>query len=245
MRVARINVTPVKGLGLQHPDEVQLTEHGVETNRRFYLISGWRLFNGKDYGPLVRIAPEVENGRLTLRFPDGRELGGEVELGEALRTNFWGRPVDGRLVVGPWAKALSDYAGESVQLVRTEEPGTGSDVHVGTLVSRGSGERLAEELGAQVDLRRFRMLLELDGVGAHEEDGWERVRIGEAIMRIAGPVPRCAVTTQDPSSGVPTLDTLRGIKAYRGLRDGKIDFGVYFDVEQPGRVRVGDALQPL
>ncbi len=246
VRVASINVTPVKGLGLQHPDEVELTERGVESNRRFYLISGWRLFNGKDHGPLVRIAPEVENGRLTLRFPDGRELGGEVELGEAVSTNFWGRQVAGRIVVGPWAGALSDYAGASVQLVRTDEPGTGTDVHVGTLVSRASCERLGQELGAEVDPRRFRMLLELDGGAAHEEDGWERVRIGEAVVRIAGPVPRCAVTTQDPSTGVRSLDTLRGIKAYRGVRAGnKLDFGVYFDVEQPGRVRAGDAVEPL
>jgi uncharacterized protein YcbX len=90
------------------------------------------------------------------------------------------------------------------------------------------------------------MLFEVDGAGAHEEDTWDRVQIGEAVVRVAGPVPRCAVTTQDPDSGVRTLDTLRGIKAYRGLRDGsKLDFGVYFDVEQPGRVRVGDAVQPL
>ena len=46
--VARINVTPVKGLGLLHPDEVELTERGVEANRRYYLIQGWRLFNGKE-----------------------------------------------------------------------------------------------------------------------------------------------------------------------------------------------------
>jgi uncharacterized protein YcbX len=244
--VARINVTPVKGLGLQHPDEVELTARGVESNRRFYLISGWGLFNGKDHGPLVRIAPQLENGRLTLRFPDGRELDGEVELGEAVTTNFWGRPVSGHLVVGPWSDALSDYAGSSVQLVQTDEPGTGTDVHVGTLVSRASCERLVQELGAEVDSRRFRMLFDLDGAGAHEEDTWERVRIGEAVVRIAGPVARCAVTTQDPSSGVPSLDTLRGIKAYRGLRDGKkIDFGVYFDVEQPGRVRVGDPVESL
>ena len=43
-----------------------------------------------------------------------------------------------------------------------------------------------------------------------------------------------------------TLDTLAEIKIYRGLRDGKkLDFGVYFDVVEPGRVRVGDAVQPL
>jgi uncharacterized protein len=247
MKIARINVTPVKGLGLHHPDEVELTVRGVETNRRFYLISGWRLFNGKDHGPLVRIAPSVDNGRLRLDFPDGRVLDGEVELGEPVSTNFWGRQVAGRLVIGPWADVLSDYAGASVQLVRTDEPGTGTDVHVGTIVSRASCERLGHELAAEVDARRFRMLFDLDGGDAHEEDTLDRVRIGEAVVRIAGPVPRCAVTTQHPITGVPSLDTLGGIKAYRGLRgeEKKIDFGVYFDVEQPGRVRVGDAVEQL
>ena len=244
--VARINVTPVKGLGLQHPDEVELTARGVEENRRYYLISGWGLFNGKDHGPLVRIAPHVENGALSLRFPDGREVAGDVELGEAVTTNFWGRRVSGRLVVGPWADALSDYAATRLQLVRTDEPGAGCDVHVGTLLARASCERLGAELGAEVDGRRFRMLFELDGAGAHEEDSWDRVRIGDAVVRVAGPVPRCAVTTQDPDSGVRTLDTLAGIKSYRGLSaGGKLDFGVYFDVEEPGLVRVGDRVDPL
>jgi MOSC domain-containing protein YiiM len=42
------------------------------------------------------------------------------------------------------------------------------------------------------------------------------------------------------------LDTLRGIRAYRGRREGTlIDFGVYFDVAEPGRVRVGDEVVPL
>jgi hypothetical protein len=244
--VARINITPVKGLGLQHPDAVELTARGVETNRRYYLIAGWRLFNGKDHGPLVRISPTVDDGRLTLRFPDGREVDGEVELGDPVTTNFWGRRVSGRLVVGPWSDALSDYAGTALHLVRTDEPGTGTDVHVGTLVTRASCERLGRELDAFVDGRRFRMLLELEGAGAHEEDSWRRARVGEAVVTVTGPVARCAVTTQDPDTGVRTLDTLAGIKRYRGLRDGKkIDFGVYFDVAQPGRVRVGDAVEPI
>jgi uncharacterized protein YcbX len=244
--VARINVAPVKGLGLLHPDKVELTERGVETNRRFYLISGWRLYTCRNFGALVRIVPELDDGRLTLRFPDGRNVSGEVELGESLTTNFWDRTVAGRLVHGPWSDALSDYAETALQLVRTEESGTGHDGHVGTIVSRASCERLGQELGAEVDGRRFRMLFELDGASAHEEDTWGRVRIGEAVVHIAGPVPRCAVTTQDPDSGIRTLDTLRGIRNYRGLRDGKdLDFGVYFDVVEPGRVRVGDAVEPL
>lgn len=246
MNVARINITPVKGLGLLHPDEVELTERGVEENRRYYLIEGWRLFNGKDHGPLVQIEPHADNGALTLRFPDGREVSGEVELGQSVSTNFWGRRVTGRLVHGPWSDALSDYASRSLLLVRADEVGAGCDVHVGTMLARASCERLGRELGAEVDGRRFRMLLELEGPGAHEEDAWGRVRVGDAVVRVAGPVPRCAVTTQDPDTGIRTLDTLAGIKAYRGLRDGnQIDFGVYFDVVEPGRVRVGDAVEPL
>src|SRR5438105_2422128 len=206
------------------------------------------MFNGKDHGPLVRIRPETTDGRLSLSFPDGREVAGPVQLGSAVTTDFWGRPVRGNVVEGPWSEALSAYAGKPIELVRAVDPGAGSDVHVGTLVGLASCARLAEELGAEVDPRRFRMLLELDGTEPHEEDGWRDrpVRIGEAIVRVRGPVPRCAVTTQDPDTGVPTLDTLRAIKDYRGLRDGKeIDFGVYFDVEQPGIVSVGDPVELL
>jgi uncharacterized protein YcbX len=247
-RVVRINVTPVKGLGLQHPEAVELTERGVEANRRYYLTRDGLLFNGQDFGPLVRVAPESVDGHIALRFPDGALVEGRVRLGEPVTTSFWGRPVQGQVVEGPWADALSAYVGERVALVQTDEPGTGIDVHVGTLVGRASCERLGAELDAGVDARRFRMLLELDGLRAHEEDEWHEraVRVGGAVIRIRGPVPRCAVTTQDPDTGVPTLDTLRGIKRYRGLREGrKIDFGVYFDVEQPGRVEIGDFGGPL
>ena len=101
-----------------------------------------------------------------------------------------------------------------------------------------------------VDGRRFRMLIGIAGCEPHEEDAWlgRRVRVGEAVVRLHEQVARCAITTQNPESGSPDLDTLREIKAYRGHRedDGKnIDFGVFGEVEVPGRVRVGDAVEPL
>jgi uncharacterized protein YcbX len=54
------------------------------------------------------------------------------------------------------------------------------------------------------------------------------------------------VTTRHPDTGERDLDTLGLIKGYRGVRERKeIDFGVYATVEQPGPVRVGDAVEPL
>ena len=96
---------------------------------------------------------------------------------------------------------------------------------------------------AALDGRRFRMLVHLAGCEPHEEDGWDGrlLSLGEAVVRVGGPVPRCATTTRDPETGERDFDTLRAIKAYRGLRERKhIDFGVYADVVEPGRVRVGD-----
>ena len=69
------------------------------------------------------------------------------------------------------------------------------------------------------------MLFELDGCEPHEEDTWDgrRFAVGGAVLRVGGPVARCAMTTRDPETGERNLDTLRLIKDYRGQLDGRRD----------------------
>ena len=60
----------------------------------------------------------------------------EEEPGEAVETDFYGkRVVGGRLVRGPWAEALSDYAGAALSLVRVEDSSYALDISAATLVS--------------------------------------------------------------------------------------------------------------
>ena len=104
-----------------------------------------------------------------------------------------------------------------------------------------------QEAGRPVDGRRFRMLFTLSGCRPHEEDEWEGrlLRIGEAVVRAGGPVDRCAMTTRDPDTGARDLDTLGLIRSYRGLSERRtLDFGVYGEIVEPGRVRVGDTVEP-
>jgi uncharacterized protein YcbX len=252
-RVSRLSVTPVKGLALHHPEETILDEHGVAANRRFYLVrEDGRLFSGLHHGPLVRVRAEWDEkaDRLSLLFPDATVVAGEVQLGERVKTDFWRRrDVPGRFVEGPWAEALSALASRRLRLVKADVPGAGVDVEPVTLVSEESVAELARQAGRDtVDGRRFRMLVDLAGCSPHEEDSWagRRVRIGAALLEVGGPVARCATTTRDPATGDRDFDTLRAIEAYRGRRDGHdIDFGVYARVVEPGRVRVGDAVEPL
>ena len=251
--VSRLSVTPVKGLALHHPEETTLDEHGVAANRRFYLVrEDGRLFSGLQHGPLVRVRAEWDEDadRLSLHFPDGTVVDGEVRLGEAIHTDFWRRrDVPGRVVEGPWSDALSALASRRLRLVKADVAGAAVDVEPVTLISEESVAELGRQAGREaVDGRRFRMLVEIAGCSPHEEDAWSgrRLRLGEALLEVGGPVPRCATTTRDPSTGVRDFDALRAIAAYRGRRDGHdIDFGVYARVLEPGRVGVGDAVEPL
>jgi uncharacterized protein YcbX len=254
-RVAWITVAPVKGLALARRDEVELGPRGVAENRRFHLVdAGGRLVNGKTLGRLVTVAAswDAETDRLELRFPDGRSVAGRIELGEPVETSFYGRPVAGREVAGPWSDALSAAVGRPLRLVRPDEAGAGVDRGRGavTLLSTGALDELAAAAGVAgpVDPRRFRMLFGVDGVPPHAEDGWigREVRIGEAVVRPLGHVGRCAVTTQNPETGTPDLDTLRAIGRYRGALESTepLPFGVYGEVVAPGRVRLGDPVEP-
>jgi uncharacterized protein len=252
-RVVRISVAPVKSLGLVHPEEIELGPRGVVGNRRFWLVDAdRRLYNNKRNGPLVRIRPEWDEAsrELALTFPDGERVAGTVELGEPFDVEMYRYPLASRLVVGPWQQAISDYAGEPLTLLWADECAP-DRLHAGSasVVSRESIERLAAEAGEDgLDGRRFRMLLEIEGVRPHEEDEWigTQVRVGEATIRLNGDVGRCAVTTHDPETGLPTVDTLRALAAYR--REGRkerLPLGVYGSVTLPGTVRVGDEVEPL
>jgi uncharacterized protein YcbX len=251
-RVVRLSVTPVKALGLLHPEEVELGPAGVAEDRRFYLVDGdARLFSSTQHGPLVQIGADYDpkRERLSLRFPDGRVVEDGVRLGKPVQTDFFGRSVRGRFVEGPFAAALSTYGREPLRLVRAERAGDAFDAEPVTLMSVESVAELARHACRDgLDGRRFRMLVEVEGCEPHEEDRWagREVRLGEAVVRVLGPVPRCVVTTRSPDTGERDVDTLRVIREYRGLREGlRLDFGVYGRVEKPGRVRVGDAVEPV
>jgi uncharacterized protein YcbX len=250
--VSRISVTPVKGFALLHPDVVHLTNRGVVEDRRFVLVDadGKRLRSSHVSWPaVVRGEYDADAEVLRVRFPGGEIVeDSAVGAGPLRRWDFHGGQLEpGRVVEGEWNDLLSALAGHDVRLVRPEEPGRVREDPV-TLVSLASVTRLEQQAESRVDPRRFRMLFDLDGCAEHEEDTWagRLLRVGEAVLRVGGPVPRCAVTTRDPDSGERDLDTLRLIKSYRGVRNGEaIDFGVYASVEQPGRVRVGDPVEPL
>jgi uncharacterized protein YcbX len=249
--VCALATTPVKGMRLESVETIELDERGARGNRAFYLIDErGSMVNAKRLGELHAIVPryDPDAGTLELRFPDGVRVTGTVEYGEVLQTRFLSRQRPARELHGPWSAALSAHFDQPLRLVAPEIGADRGRAGATSIISRSSLHRLAEVAERDaVDARRFRMLIEVDGVSAHAEDGWigRRVRVGEATLRMRGNIGRCLVTSRNAETGdvdLPTLDILRD---YRGEMQSTepLPFGIYGEVLQGGVVRVGDAVE--
>lgn len=252
--VVKVLVAPVKGLRVVARERVELGPHGVRENRRFFLLDADdRMVNGKRVGSLQAVLADYSDRdrTLTLSFPDGTTVSAPVQAGRRLAARFFSSTVAAVEMLGPWSDALSEHAGAPLRLVESVSDwgavDRGSDGAV-SLVSTASVARLAAAAPVQrpIDARRFRMLFEIDGVVAHEEDSWidRPLRIGGAVVQALGHVGRCLVTKLDPDSGVRDLETLELLASYRGEASTTepLACGVYGDVLEPGTVAVGDAV---
>ena len=227
-------------------ERIELDELGARGNRAFCVIDDrGRMVNAKRFASLLTVRSRHRDGELVLTFPDGSLAGGPVQYGETLPIKFFSHECEARLLVGPWTEALSDYIGKPLRLVEPEvgvDRGRDGGVSV---ISRASVQHLAEVAAEDsVDVRRFRMLIEVDGVAPYEEDSWvgRKVRIGPTLVAMHGNVGRCLITGLDPESGITTLPTLDLLGSYR--RDLEttepLPFGIYGEVLEPGPVVIGD-----
>jgi hypothetical protein len=253
--VTGLAVAAVKGLRIQPRDELRLERSGVRENRRFYLVDErGRMVNGKQLGALTTVGVDYDDvGRtLALTFPNDEVVAERVERGPSIETSFFSGRRIATVVPGPFSQALSAHVGQSLRLV--EADGQSGAVDRGdrgsvTLISRASLAALARVAGQErVDERRFRMLIEIDGVDEHAEDAWvgRDAQVGSARVRFTGHVGRCLVTSRDPESGQIDLPTLDLLRSYRETAETTepLAFGIYGRVLEPGLVRVGDPASP-
>jgi uncharacterized protein YcbX len=135
------------------------------------------------------------------------------------------------------AQALADDLGRPLTLAR--EPRGQQDrpttVHV---TVEASLRALAEELGAPVDVRRFRSTIHLDlDAEPWAELDWigRRLRVGEAELEIVEACERCAIPTRDPQTQDKWPELLRHLARERATM-----FGLIARAAGPAVVRDGD-----
>ena len=262
--LASIHLHPLKSCATLDVAEARVQPRGLEHDRRWLAVDGDGVaLTGRTLPRLTLVRAQPDAHGLRLDAPGLPTCRVRQPAADAARrtVRVWDDRIDA-IEAGPDADAwLSGWLGTPVCLVHMDAaasrpvvaPGAvaGDEVSFADgfpllLLSQASLDGLNARLAQPVSMRRFRPNLVVDGVDAHAEDGWTRLRIGRVAFDVVQDCTRCVFTTVDPDrgerdgSGEP-LKTLAGYR--RG--DAGITFGRNVVPRGEGRLRVGDEVVVL
>lgn len=248
MRIERITRYPVKGLSPEDLAAVELAAgEGLPQDRRFAFAQGdsgfdpahpvWmkkRNFACLASNPKVAaLRTAYDDATGTLRLREGAAAL-DADLGTA----------EGRRAAGAW---ITDFMGEEARgaLTLAEAPGhafTDIPDKAVSLIGLASIADLAARMGVPLDPLRFRANILFGGAAAFAEFDWvgRELRIGTTRLRVFKRIQRCAATEVNPDTALRDADVPRALRRLYG----HADMGIYATVIEPGRVALGDAIQP-
>lgn len=259
-RLAGLHVYPLKSAGGIAVDQVAVDPVGLEWDRRWMLVDEAGRFMSQRTHPgmaLLRVAIVEGSLRVTVKGDPGR---GAIDLPLAQPARYddheeiavwYGRRY--AVACGPVPDAwFSDIMGAPCRVMRAvEPPGLArldesgkvragfADAEPALVISAASLEDLNARLSEPLPMNRFRPNLVLDGLPDYGEDELGRVRIGDVIMDVIRPCPRCALTTVDQETAAVGKEPLRTLATYRRMPDGNVAFGMNARFVNAGLLEVG------
>jgi uncharacterized protein len=222
-RLLEIRRFPVKAMGGESLDAVELDTRGLVGDRAYAVVDG----DGK-----------IATGKHSRRFRRRDEV---FEF--SARTTADGIRVTGR--GGTWAapsedldRVLSDAMGDPVRVL-PETTTPYFDARQVSLIGTASLDWCREHLGVDADRRRIRPNLIVETDEPFIEESWVgEVGIGGVRLTPVERIERCRMIDV-AQEGLPREG--RWLKALTDSRDMRI--GIYLDIAHPGRLAVGDAAE--
>ena len=261
-RVALVRRYPVKSMQGEDLETVEVTDRGLLGDRAYALLDEQtgKIVSAKN----PRVWPGVLDNRARflspptstagmpaarIRFAEGQAVSTDEPDIDSRLSKRLGRPVKllraavaGAVAEGYWPD--HDWLPERDTVFEFPlPPGTffdGASVH---LLTTATLRRLRALLPtSEVAVERFRpnFVVETDDSDdGFVENAWigRRIAIGNAILRVGGPCPRCVMTTLAQVDIPKDSDILR-----TAVRENAGNVGVYASVERGGTIRKGDAV---
>jgi uncharacterized protein YcbX len=225
-RVAALWRYPVKSMGAEELDGVEVSWHGLAGDRRWAFIRDGQVRSGFPW-LTIREQPELAHYRPRFAEPD------RPNASLTLVRTLTGGELD---VADP---ALAAELGPDVRVIK-QDRGVFDTMPLSLLTTQtltGLGRRVGTRLSAA----RFRPNLLVEAPGRDfPEDAWvgRTLRIGGLRMRVDQRDKRCVMVTIDPATLRRNPAILRAITRERDAR-----LGVYGSTVEPGRVTVGDPVE--
>ena len=258
MKVAEILVYPIKSLRGSAVNESLVCRYGLEHDRQWMLVDREsKMITQRECPRIATLVPNVGDGRLRITLPAAGEivasLGADGWTGEPVTVDVFGSVYVGVAAGEAVNASLSDTIGVACRLVsirsdvfRTKHEVAFHDDSPVLVISRASLDELNTRLQAPLPMNRFRPNLVVEDAKPFEEDVWQRIALGDTVLRAVKQCERCVTTTVDQAAGVfAGPEPLKTLATFR--RKGQnVAFGQYFRPENSGAIlRRGDEVRIL
>lgn len=265
MKLAEINIYPVKSTRRISLDQSEVLARGLPRDRRWMLVDDDGTFiTARKHPRLATVQGRFAGDMLKLAV-EGREeleLALQPEQREPVKVRVWRDEVEAipaGAEADAWFSAFLDTKCRLVQQTDdfhrrvdqdyglAEDEVSFADGFPLLLISEASLADLNSRLPQAVSMRRFRPNLVVDGDAPYAEDNWHRIRIGEVEFAGVKNCSRCVFTTIDPDTGVkdPAREPLQTLASYRRKPQGGVFFGQNLIPRSGGTIHVGDSVEIL
>jgi uncharacterized protein YcbX len=216
---------PVKSMGAEELAEVEVSWHGLAGDRRWAFIRDGVVQSGFPWLTL-RECGEMSHYRPAFAEPARPDQSPTVVRTPAGASFDVADPALGEELCPGGARVIKQNRGIF-------------DTFPLSLITTQTIARLGEEVGARLDVQRFRpnILVEAAEDAPFAEDDWVGcvLRIGALRMRVDKRDGRCAIITIDPVTTERNPAILRAV-----AQDRQGCLGVYGSTVEPGRIAVND-----
>ncbi|MFV0408757.1 MAG: MOSC domain-containing protein [Paracoccus sp. (in: a-proteobacteria)] len=247
-RLAHIRVHPIKTLGGDDLDHVQLS-------------AGAHLPGDRTYAVLHEGAlKHLEDGRLTRWLPKAAFLRGAAcpalqavkggWRGDLIRLNHPDRPdleidpenpADQQALIGWLSPLWGADRSAPARLLRGQGPLTDQSQPLVSILSLASLHAIEARLGQDIGLDRWRGNLWIEGWEpfAEQDLTGREIAIGEARLLVRKPIGRCPAVEISTKTGSRDSDMLALLREMTGTED----FGVFAEVVTGGKITRADEVQ--
>ena len=268
LQLSEIWIYPVKSLGGIKLQQAQVTDRGLEHDRRWLLVDENGLFlTQREHPKLALFQPEIEGDFLTITHREKRATikiplhQSFSESAAKINVTVWDDTIQAHEVSPDISRWFTQYVGFPVRLVympdeshrkvATEYAVTENDINSFSdgypflLIGQSSLDDLNSRLKESLPMNRFRSNFVFTGGKAYEEESWKEFTIGGLTFFGVKPCARCIMTTVDQEKGVISgKDPLLTLSKYKKAGNNVL-FGQNLIGPKEGSVRVGDEVIAL
>lgn len=263
--LTQINIFPVKSLGGITIHRAELTDRGLEHDRRWMLVDAQGTFlTQREIPRMAWLNVSLQPDRLVvqhvLHADDSLEVSPNHLTESTTDVTIW-KSVCPAIV---YCKEVNDWFSRHLDVEcrlvfmpdesrrdvdplyrQNSEIVSFADGFPSLVIGEASLADLNCRLPEPVPMDRFRTNLVFSGGAAFAEDGWKRIRVGEIEFRVVKPCARCVMTTIDPETAEKGVEPMRTLSTYRRTDDGKVMFGQNLLHNSTGTLEVGMPLEVL